>query len=291
MIAIFKSALASIANALHGFAVDEVVRLGLTLLVFFMTPLILRITRGHLASRSGTMAERRERNVIWRNAIILTGFAAIVTIWGTKIAGFALSLAAVAGALLIVSKDALVNVIGFINLTVSRPFGFGDYVEIGGARGRVVDINAMSTTILETRQGHQVTGGTVLIPNAMLLTLPVRNFTVTGKYVINMLQIKLPRDSDIIAHEQALLAAAEKVCSGWEQEADAHLSRREIEHDVDLPSAKNRVILEFRDGKYVDLTLRYPCRPNERVKVEQEIVRAYIELSRDAAMGKIAGGD
>lgn len=269
----------AIYDYIHGFAISEISRLALTSAVLLLMPLSLRFGRQHLASREGTLSERRERMSIWRNVTLLVGFVTIFAVWSTRLTGFALSMAAVAGAVLIVSKEALMNVLGFINLTVTKPFGFGDYIEIGTSQGRVVDINAMSTTVVETHQGHQVTGATIVIPNSLVITQPVRNLSVTGKFVVNLLWVRLTRSADILKHEAALLAAADVVCCAWKQEADEHLTRLENDRHVDLPSAAARVIIEMHDGKFADLTLRYPCRPNDRVKVEQEILRLYLEMT------------
>lgn len=269
-----------VVGSLHGFAVDEIWRVALTAAVVFLVPLGLRFGQRHLSSKAGTLNERRERLVIWRNTLVFLGVVVTMGVWGSKIAGFALSLAAVAGAMLIVSKEALMNLLGFINLTLSRHFGLGDYIEIGPSSGRVVDITAMTTTVLETRNGHQVTGATVIVPNALLLTHPVRNLTVTGKFVVHLLRVRLTRNADILQHEQALLEAARMVCALWEEEADQHLAQLEQDRNVDLPSAHTRVLVELLDGKYADLALRYCCRPHERVKVEQEILRHYLAITK-----------
>ncbi|MFT6591844.1 MAG: small-conductance mechanosensitive channel [Rhodoferax sp.] len=266
-----------VIDLLHLFAVEEFSRLTITLVALIITPLSLSIIRKMLARTEGTLAVRRERQVIWRNVVMITAAVTLIAIWGSKIAGFALSLAAVAGAILIVSKEALLNLIGFVNITVTRPFGFGDYIEIGNASGRVVDINAMYTTVLETRQGHQVTGQTVTIPNSMLLTQTVRNFTVTGEFVIYLLTIKIDRTWNITNHESALASAAAQVCATWQKQANVHLKSLELAQHVDLPSAETRVIITLDDSKSSDLTVRYTCRPNDRVKVEQQILRRYIE--------------
>jgi len=268
-------------DILNDFANRESWRIALTVVVLLFMPLAIRLGRHHLAGRPGTLTERGERLSIWRNTLLIIGTFIILSVWASKIAGFALSLAAVAGAVLIVSKEALMNLLGFVHLTIARPFNFGDYVEIGAARGRVVDINTMNVTLLETYEGHQVTGALVVMPNALAITQPVRNLTATGKFVVQLLRVQVDRTADVLAHEQALLAAARGVCGAWQADADTHLQRLEQHRNVDLPSADTRVVIELHDGAFADLALRYACRPNERVRVEQEILRRYLQAVRD----------
>ena len=73
-----------------------------------------------------------------------------------------------------------------------------------------------------------------------------------------------------------MLKAAREVCEPWLQEADRHLERMESIELIDLPSSQPRVLMQFHSAKEYTLALRYTCRPNDRVKVEQEILRRYL---------------
>lgn len=259
-------------------ASGELSRVILTVLIIFLVPVLLKLGAGSVWNRGRTMAQKRERYVFFRNIVIVVAFVAVVGIWATRIAGFAFSLAAVAGAILIVAKEALLNCLGFLAITATKPFTFGDYIGHGSTKGRVVDINAMFTTLVDNQEGNQITGSTVTIPNSLLLTSNIRNFTATGEYVVNMLTVSLLREVDILMHEQLILQAAEEVCLPWKGDAERHLQKMEHVTHVDLPSADCKVVLEFNSPESVFASLRYACKPNERVKIEQEILRKYIRL-------------
>jgi small-conductance mechanosensitive channel len=216
------------------------------------------------------------------NAFALTEMGRIVaalivigTIWASKIAGAALSLAAVAGALLIVSKEFLSNLLGTAFLTVSRLYRVGDFIEIDGISGRVIDTDLLATTLSEAQEGSQLTSRTVAIPHSLLLVKPIRNLTATGAYVVNLLRVGADVGEDLIGLERALLDAANDVCKHWLIEADEHLKLVESREMMDLPSAAPRVILQL-GAREAMLSLRYTCRPNDRVKVEQSILRRYL---------------
>lgn len=264
---------------LHAFAQAEIFRLVITIGIVVFTSMALRfIQRKNLAFESTlTMTERRQRTVLARNLVILLSIGIVISIWSTRIAGFALSLAAVAGAMLIVSKEALTNLLGFGMMTVIRPYQMGDFIEIQGFRGKVVDVHAMGTTLLETLQGFQITGQTVIIPNSLLLTQAVRNLSATGIYTLFMLPVALRYKDDAVAHEAALLEAAATVIKPWRILADTHFKRMERHRQVELPSADPKVIIELKNENCYVLSLRFCCEPNQRVKVEQEIIRLYMK--------------
>ncbi len=68
-------------------------------------------------------------------------------------------------------------------------------------------------------------------------------------------------------------------------DADRHLKQLESRDLVNLPSAAPRVLMELRQAHEATLVLRYSCRPNDRVKVEQAILRAFLQ-HRGAASGR-----
>jgi small-conductance mechanosensitive channel len=223
------------------------------------------------------ISRRRGNLVLSKNVIIVICLVLVVSIWATKITGAALSLAAVTGAILLVSKEFLANALGSAMLAISRPYRVGDFIDMGDTRGRVLGTNLMATTIAETLEGHQLTGRTAVIPNSVLLTRPVKNLTATGAYMVNLLNVVVHPSEDLLALEKALLRAANEVCAPWLNEANRHLEYMESIELVDLPSSQPRVLLQLHSAKEYTLALRYACRPNDRVKVEQAILRRYLQ--------------
>lgn len=260
-------------------ALTEMGRIVATLIALMATMLALKLIQKAARAKSASVIERSHRRsnfVLLKNLVLLAALIVIGTIWASKIAGAALSLAAVAGAMLIVSKEFLSNLLGTGMLTLSRVYRVGDFIELDGISGRVIDTDLLATTLSEAENGSQLTSRTVVLPHSLLLVKPVRNLTSTGAYVINMLKIAVDPAEDIHALEQILMKAATEVCGPWMEDADRHLQRIESRELMDLPSAEPKVILQLNDVKTATLSLRYTCRPNDRVKVEQTILRLFV---------------
>lgn len=255
---------------------SETPRIGLTAAVFAAGWCATRVISRVLASSTNCdLRSRREQRIWSRNLILALTFFAVLGVWGSKLAGFALALTAVAGAALIVSKEFLTNLLGTATLVATRPYRIDDFIEVAGVRGRVVGTSLLSTTLVETFDSNQLTGKTVTIPNAVLLTHPVRNETATGRFIVQIVRVAADAESDLEQLEQCLLAAAGEICDPWLEEAAAHLASIEARSLVDLPSAAPRVLLALDDPLHAKLALRYVCRTNERVRVEQMILRRY----------------
>lgn len=275
-------------NDFQAFTQTEMGRIVATLIALFIMIMLMKLIQKHARIHAGSsleLAHRRGNFVLLKNLVLLAGVIVIGTIWASKIAGAALSLAAVAGAMLIISKEFLANLLGSAFLTVSRLYRIGDFIELDGVSGRVIDTDLLATTLSEAQEGSQVTSRTVTLPHSLLLVKPLRNLTATGAYVVHLMKVVADPAEDLIALERALLKAAHEVCGPWMEEADAHLKRIESREMLDLPSAEPKVILQLDDVKQATLSLRYTCRPNERVKVEQAILRHYLAHRSSAHAG------
>jgi small-conductance mechanosensitive channel len=272
------------------FAQTELGRIIATLLVATIGAVIWHFLqkRARVGSEAPLDVSRRRGNlVLAKNLLLVVCLVFVASIWATKIAGAALSLAAVAGAILLVSKEFLSNALGSAMLAISRPYRVGDFIEMGDISGKVLDTDLMVTTIAETLEGHQLTGRTAILPNSLLLVRPVKNLTATGAYIVNIVNVVVDPSEDLLSLEQALLRAAREVCAPWLAEADRHLEYMESVELIALPSSEPRVLLQLHSAKEYTLALRYTCRPNDRVKVEQAILRKYLQY-RSSAVAQAA---
>jgi hypothetical protein len=263
-------------------------RMLVTLVVFVLGAAGLRAAQRYLGQQMddapGSRDKARRRYVWARNAIGAVCILAVCTIWASKLSGVALSLAAVAGAILIVSKEFLLCGLGYVFITFSRSFTVGDYIETGSTSGQVLDIDLFATTLLETGPMHQFNGRRVSVPNASFFTQPVRNFSATGHYVLDTLKVAIPFEFDLREVEALALAAARSVCEPWHAEARAHMHRIENADFIFLPGAEPLAIFEPGDAKQNYLTLRYACPARRRMNAKQEILKTFWGSMRTAGM-------
>jgi small-conductance mechanosensitive channel len=269
-----------ISPAITAFAQTEMGRILASAAAIFVAALLLKVIQRRARNQSrACLEDQHGKNsfVLLKNVVLLCTMLVIAAIWASKIAGAALSLAAVGGAMLIISKEFVANLLGSAYLTATRSYRVGDFIEIDGLSGRVIDTDLLATTLLEMGDGSQLTSRAATIPHSLLLTKPLHNLTATGEFAINMLKIVVDPSDDLIAHEKALLKAANDVCGPWLVNANLHLMRFESRELMDLPSAHPRVILQLHSAKEATLSLRYTCVPNQKVNVEQTILRNYLK--------------
>lgn len=254
----------------------EFYRLLLTGVVLAATPLLNQMWQKFNNTSSAPSDIKRFRLVAAKNATWIVALVVIALLWGSKLAGFAFSVAALAGALLIVNKELIMSVAGYFLIALRRPFKVGDFVEIGGYSGSVVDLDLFGFTLDKAGPNYQLTGRFVHIPNAAIITQTFINHSTTGPYAIEILCIHLPlAGTDIARAEDLALATANEFTSAWREDADRHLETIERSAYVDLPSAKPKVHWGSPDGKTLQMCVRFVCPFQRRVSVSQSIFKQF----------------
>jgi small-conductance mechanosensitive channel len=227
-------------------------------------------------ARGEISPEKRRIHLVWaRNVIWFVIFLIIVSVWASTIAGFALSLAAVTGALLIVSKELVMCVHGYLYISVVRPFKVGDVIHFNGLHGRVIDIDVFATTLVTLDDVNQPTGKITEFPNGLLLTTPLTNVSLAGDFALHAIRIPIPEtfSRDLEQVEAAAMEAAEQATESWREVAIAHFRKVSEEHFIAFPSGKTKVLWDFSDPDHLVLVVRVACPSKERSKVEQLVFK------------------
>lgn len=227
---------------------------------------------------------RRRWLVQTRNAAIAGLLLGLIVIWGTEVRSLALSFVAVAAAAVIATKELITCLAGAFVRTSSRAFELGSRIEIAGVRGDVIDLGALTTTLLEVGPGQSNrTGRAVTLPNSLFVTVPVFNETPSGDYLMHTLVVPVGREADWRASEKALLEAAQAECRPFLDEARAHLGESAAHKGLDPSTVDPRVSLRLVDPGRIDLLLRFPAPVRLRNRVEQNVLRGYLEAAGPAA--------
>ncbi|MCA9300373.1 MAG: mechanosensitive ion channel family protein, partial [Phycisphaerales bacterium] len=200
---------------------------------------------------------------------------ALFFIWGTELRTFALSVVAIAAAIVIATKELIMCVSGSVLRASGRSFQIGDRIEIGAFRGDVVDQTLLTTTILEVGPGtsiHQHTGRTIVIPNSVLLTTPVLNETFSDEFVLHAFNVPIAPDEDWHEAEKALLDAARAECASFLADAERHMDRLVRREGLEPLSVEPRVTLRLDNPAHVVMLARIAVPARRKGRIEQAIL-------------------
>lgn len=221
------------------------------------------------------------RTFFW--LILVVGTFAL---WAAEIRSVALSLAALAVAAVVATKELLLCLQGGVLRSSDRPFSIGDRIEVAHFRGDVVDQSLFTTTILEIGPGqstHQYTGRAVVFPNSMLMSSPVINETYLDDFVLHVFTVPLTIHDDWKQAEEILLLAAHEECRPFLEKARNYMKRLGRDRGLDAPSVDPRVSIHLPESGTVHLLVRIPAPARRKGPLEQSIVRRFLERYRGFA--------
>ncbi len=249
--------------------------------ILIVVVLVVRYLSGRFIRRTVASQELRRRWIVQsRNALILLFLLGLILIWGEELRTLALSLVALAVALVIATKELILCISGSILKSGAGSFNIGDRIQIKDFRGDVIDQNLLATTILEVGPGkltHQRTGRMAVIPNALFLSEPVTNESFTENFVIHVFTVPFKREDDWKSAQNVFLKSAQKHCKPYLEEVRKYMRKVSEQRGLDVPSVDPRVRISVPVAGEVHLIIRIPAKTAERSYIEQSILSEVLE--------------
>jgi len=121
-------------------------------------------------------------------AIAAIAFYALSGVWGIDLSGIVTAVGVGSLALGLALQDTISNLVSGFLLIFASPFKIGDWIEFGGTRGMVVDMNWRAVT-LQTFFGNYV-----VIPNGTLAGGSITNITGPKPYDWNCISVDFSRE-------------------------------------------------------------------------------------------------
>lgn len=221
-----------------------------------------------------------------RNMSFLFALFGLMIIWGSELRTLALSLLAITAAIVVATKELILCITGSLYKASSSSFTIGDRITVGTFRGIVADQTLLSTTLFEigpALDSHQLTGKTLVLPNAMFLTQAIINENNGRNYLLHSFSIRTKQLKHIAELESILQSQMEELTSEYVKPALSHIKKTFTGKEVDKVTCNPRIVFSQVDGDTMKLTLRYPILSTNIGQVEQELMKTFIQWNKDIA--------
>jgi len=262
--------------------------LGLLVVIWSLRALLIR----QMAKSKLPQDVKRRWLVTAKNLLTVLFVLGLAFIWAKEIQNFALSIVAIAAALVIATKELILCILGGIVKASSQAFSIGDRIEIDEIRGDVIDSNFLTTKILEIgpkKMSHQYTGRSIIIPNSYFLNKPVHNESYMRKYVLHVFTVPFSLSSNWQEAHDLILQAAKEECQSFINEARDHMEEVTSREGLEMPSIEPRITLFFPKPGDVDLIVRIPSPEHSKGRLEQKIIRDYLKKMKESQAAKDLG--
>jgi small-conductance mechanosensitive channel len=182
--------------------------------------------------------------------------------------------------LTVASKDVIMGFFGWFLLMGRNGIRVGDWVEIEGVGGEVVEIGLLKTVLLETGNwtdaGHP-TGRQVSFVNSFAIEGHYFNFSTSGQWMWDELQLTIPADQDPYEVIDKLQQLVTKDTGANALKAQAEWQQTTTRYHVQGFSAEPAISVR-PTGAAVEVRVRYITRANERHETRKRLYEAVMEL-------------
>ncbi|HWZ99169.1 MAG TPA: mechanosensitive ion channel family protein [Candidatus Dormibacteraeota bacterium] len=183
-------------------------------------------------------------------------------------------------------KDFIVGFIGWFVLMGKNGIRLGDWVEINGVTGEVVETGMFHTVLLETGNwtdsGHP-TGRRVTFTNSFAIEGHYFNFSTSGQWLWDELQITIPPGRDPFPLVAAIQKKVLEATQDSTKQAEVEWQRAAGSHDLGSISATPAINVRPGAGG-IDVQVRYVTRANERYQLRNKLYQSAVELLGGKAM-------
>jgi small-conductance mechanosensitive channel len=182
--------------------------------------------------------------------------------------------------LTVAMKDFIVAFFGWFVLMGRNGIRVGDWVEINGVGGEVVEIGLLKTVLLETgnwTDSSHPTGRRVSFVNSFAVEGHFFNFTTSGQWMWDELQVVIPSNQDPYPIIGGIQKLVEKETADNATKAEAEWQQATTRYRAKALSATPGMNV-VPSGSSVQVNVRYITRAYERHETRRRLNEALIEL-------------
>lgn len=253
-------------------------------IVALLLPVIFanRLVHGIVARIAPDSRRRHAVRIALRFAVQVVGVALILLVIFGPPSQVATVVALAGAGLTVALKDFIVGFFGWFILMGPNGIRPGDWVEINGIGGEVVEVGLLHTVILETGNwsdaGHP-TGRKVTVVNSFAIEGHYFNFSTSGQWLWDEIEVPIPAGVDpypiaeavhkaVVAETQSNMQLAEQE---WQRAIPVHVGKT---------FAPAPAIMVRPTTLGVNVIVRYITRANERHELRSRLFHQIVEVLR-----------
>ena len=222
-------------------------------------------------------------------AILFIGISMLFSNWTSAVVSLGLISLILGFAL----QTPISSFIGWIYILTRHPYRVGDRIRIGDAKGDVIDVSYLDTTLWEIGGEHLSTdhpsGRIIKFPNSKVLNSPVWNYSwPLFPYIWNEIKFQIAYESDLNFIADTMQKIAEKeLGENMKKQVSVFrelLSQTPVDH---LEVRENpSVFFRVSENTWLEATVRYLVDPKMAGRVKNNLIRQLL-VALNAAPDKV----
>lgn len=219
-------------------------------------------------------------NLLVGLSIVFIAISMLFANWYTALVSFGIISLVIGFAL----QAPITSFIGWIYLLIKTPYRVGDRIKVGTAKGDVIDVSYLDTTIWEFGGEHLSTdhpsGRIIRFPNSTVLNTPVYNYSWSlFPYIWNDIKFQIAYQSDLDYVARVMREAAQEEVGEAMMERVRTYRELLLQTPVDELEVQERPVVVFRVGEntWIDAIVRYLVEPRRAGPVKTRLVKKILD--------------
>ncbi len=241
--------------------------------------LVLRTIHARLEETE--VAYRARKATTYTTTVV--GVTVVAWIWVDAFNDLPTFLGLVSAGIAIALADVLKNMAGWVYIWSRKPFRVGDRIEVDDMKGDVVDIRVFRFSLMEVGNwvdAEQSTGRLVHIPNGIVFTNKVANYTEGFEFIWQEIPVLVTFESDRARARHIVENAVRAHAPDVEREAGARIRETARTYQIRIGALTPIVYLSVQDSGVL-YTARFLVDARRQRNTAQHIWEAILDALDD----------
>lgn len=218
--------------------------------------------------------EKKHRALVnTRNILIFTFVILTFFIWIGEIKTSLLSAAAICSAIIITFKEIILSFFG--TLISNQSFQLGDYIEVDGLPGKIINKSFLNTTILinDTQQTQEL-----IVPNIVFLNNKFKKLSKIPKAHFVSFAISVDSIDKVFQFSEIAKTLAHDILMKYNPDYEEYFKQiDQITPYFDIPKSIVNIGFEVSDPRKLQFIVSFVCRPSQMTQIKDEILSQYLQ--------------
>lgn len=246
-----------------------ILSIGVLFIIWLIRYLAVRSVNKHVPAAKDQYKWRKNLTYI----SVFIGFLVVGRIWFEGLQSLATFLGLLSAGLAIALKDPISDLAGWLFILWRKPFEVGDRIQLGDTKGDVIDLRIFKFTVLEIGnwvRSDQSTGRVVHIPNHLIFSDALANYTSDFDFIWNELEVLVTFESDWGKAKKILQQITDEHLEEFVEKADRQVRRAQKAYLIYYRHLTPIVYTDVQDSG-ICLTIRHLANPRNRRGISQAI--------------------
>lgn len=256
-------------------SVDRLIYISLGILIVFMvTWLLKRTVNSKIANADHRYRVRKAVNLVGYLLVVLI----VLLVYGDRLGTLGVALGVAGAGVTFALQEVIVSFAGWLSIILTGTPSVGQRVKIGDAKGDIIDIGVMRTTIMEMGdwvKGDQYNGRIISLANSYVFKERIHNYSAEYPFLWDEIEVPIRTESDHVLARKVFTEVVNEICKDYAVRSEAEWKKLALKFRVEQANVLPTVSLRF-DQNWITFTLRYIVDFKSRRSTKDKIYTALL---------------